>query len=91
MSRRPGSVSKVGFTPDFDSRAWLADGRTVFVKAADSGSSWLHESYALEAANLELLPAVMSGPRGYGVASGSQTATPNGWYCVAKPSRELAE
>lgn len=52
-----------GFTPGFASRLWLADGRTAFVKAANSRRSWLVESYALEAANLELLPAVVSAPR----------------------------
>jgi hypothetical protein len=52
-----------GFTPGFASRLWLADGRTAFVKAANSRRSWLVESYALEAANLELLPAQVSAPR----------------------------
>jgi hypothetical protein len=51
------------FTPGFASRLWLADGRTVFVKAANRRRGWLVESYALEAANLELLPAVVSAPR----------------------------
>ncbi len=52
-----------GFTPGFASRLWLADGRTAFVKAANSARSWLVESYALEAANLALLPAVVPAPR----------------------------
>jgi hypothetical protein len=52
-----------GFTPGFASRLWLADGRTVFVKAASSQSEWLVESYALEAKNLELLPAGVPAPR----------------------------
>ena len=52
-----------GFTPGFASRLWLADGRTVFVKAANSRKSWLVESYALEAANLKLLPAAIPAPR----------------------------
>jgi hypothetical protein len=52
-----------GFTPGFASRLWLADGRTAFVKAANSCRSWLVESYALEAANLELIPAVVPAPR----------------------------
>jgi aminoglycoside phosphotransferase (APT) family kinase protein len=52
-----------GFTPGFASRLWLADGRTAFVKAADRRRSWLVDSYALEAANLELLPAVVPAPR----------------------------
>ena len=52
-----------GFTPGFASRLWLADGRTVFVKAADSRRSWLVESYTLEAVNLELLPAGIPAPR----------------------------
>lgn len=50
-----------GFTPGFASRLWLADGRSVFIKAANS--SWLVESYALEATNLELLPAAVPAPR----------------------------
>jgi Phosphotransferase enzyme family len=52
-----------GFTPGFASRLWLADGRIVFVKAADSRRSWLVESYTLEAVNLELLPAGIPAPR----------------------------
>ncbi len=52
-----------GFTPGFASRLSLADGRTVFVKAANSRSPWLVESYALEAVNLELLPAGIPAPR----------------------------
>ena len=52
-----------GFTPGFASRLWLANGRTAFVKAANSRSRWLVESYALEAANLDLLPAVVQAPR----------------------------
>ena len=52
-----------GFTPGFASRLWLADGRTAFVKAANSRRSWLVESYALEAANLELLPATVPAPQ----------------------------
>jgi hypothetical protein len=52
-----------GFTPGFASRLWLADGRTAFVKAVNSRRSWLVESYGLEAANLELIPAVVSAPR----------------------------
>jgi hypothetical protein len=52
-----------GFTPGFASRLWLADGRTVFVKAANSRSNWLVESYALEATNLALLPVGVPAPR----------------------------
>ena len=52
-----------GFTSGFASRLWLADGRTVFVKAANGRSGWLVESYALEAANLQLLPAGVPAPR----------------------------
>lgn len=52
-----------GFTPGFASRLWLADGRTAFVKAANSRRSWLVESYALEAVNLALIPAVVRAPR----------------------------
>ena len=66
-----------GFTPGFASHSWLADGRTAFVKAANSRRSWLVESYALEAANLELIPAVVQ-LRGYGVGSTSPMATPAG-------------
>ena len=52
-----------GFTPGFASRLRLADGRTVFAKAADSGHPWLVNAYALEAKNLALLPASVPAPR----------------------------
>jgi hypothetical protein len=52
-----------GFTPGFASRLWLADGQTIFVKAASSQTKWLVEAYALEATNLELLPPAVRAPR----------------------------
>ena len=52
-----------GFTPGFASRLWLADGRRVFVKAADGRRKWLIESYREEAAKLGLLPAMVPAPR----------------------------
>jgi hypothetical protein len=52
-----------GFTPGFASRLRLADGRRVFVKAADASRPWLLESYRLEAAKLALIPAAVPAPR----------------------------
>lgn len=52
-----------GFTPGFASRLRLADGRRVFVKAADAGTPWLLNSYRLEAAKLAVIPAAVPAPR----------------------------
>ena len=52
-----------GFTPGFASRLRLADGRRVFVKAADAGQPWMRDSYRLEAAKLALIPAAVPAPR----------------------------
>lgn len=52
-----------GFTPGFASRLRLADGRRVFVKAAEASQPWLLEAYREEAAKLALLPATVPAPR----------------------------
>jgi len=53
-----------GFTPGFASRLRLADGRRVFVKAADDETrSAFADSYRLEAAKLTALPAEVPAPR----------------------------
>ena len=52
-----------GFTPGFASRLRLADGRRVFVKAADDRSAWLLDAYRQEAAKLALIPAAVPAPR----------------------------
>ncbi len=52
-----------GFTPGFASRLELADGRRVFVKAADPRFGWLVEAYRTEAHKLARLPAAVSAPR----------------------------
>ena len=52
-----------GFTPGFASRLRLADGRRVFVKAADDHREWLIGSYRDEATKLALVPAAVPAPR----------------------------
>jgi hypothetical protein len=52
-----------GFTPGFASRLRLADGRRVFVKAADDRRDWLVGSYRDEAAKRRLIPAAVPAPR----------------------------
>lgn len=53
-----------GFTPGFASRLLLADGRRVFVKAADDETrSMFAASYRAEAAKLAVLPADVPAPR----------------------------
>lgn len=51
-----------GFTPGFASRLRLADGRRVFVKAADDRHPWMIDAYRQEAAKLVLLPAAVPAP-----------------------------
>lgn len=57
-----------GFTPGFASRLDLADGRSVFVKAASSADDHLHgwtlsEAYRTEVDRLEALPDGIGAPR----------------------------
>ena len=52
-----------GFTPGFASRLRLADGRRVFVKAADDTRDWLITSYREEATKRSLLPDAVPAPR----------------------------
>lgn len=53
-----------GFTPGFASRLRLADGRRVFVKAADDATRGLFaDAYRAEAAKLALLPTSVPAPR----------------------------
>jgi hypothetical protein len=53
-----------GFTPGFASRLLLADGRRVFVKAADEATRAVFAaSYRAEAAKLAVLPPAVPAPR----------------------------
>jgi aminoglycoside phosphotransferase (APT) family kinase protein len=51
-----------GFTPGFASRLRLADGRRLFVKAADDQRDWLVSSYRDEAAKRRLIPDAVPAP-----------------------------
>lgn len=52
-----------GYTPGFASRLLLADGRRIFVKAANSQYPWMIEAYQAEVDKLRLLPAAVPAPR----------------------------